>query len=72
MKREKTMTEDEHQHANRLIHETTRTFFSMPIIRGLVLLGEEALSRAKEEDKPILLSIGYSSCTVPCHGKGIV
>ena len=28
--------------------------------------GEEALQRAKEEDKPILLSIGYSSCHW-CH-----
>lgn len=28
--------------------------------------GEEALSRAKEEDKPILVSIGYSSCHW-CH-----
>src|SRR3954471_9937558 len=28
--------------------------------------GEEALSRAKEEDKPILLSIGYSACHW-CH-----
>ncbi len=28
--------------------------------------GEEALSRAKREDKPILLSIGYSSCHW-CH-----
>lgn len=28
--------------------------------------GEEALKRAKEEDKPILLSIGYSSCHW-CH-----
>ena len=28
--------------------------------------GEEALSRAKAEDKPILLSIGYSACHW-CH-----
>ncbi len=28
--------------------------------------GEEALSRARKEDKPILLSIGYSSCHW-CH-----
>ncbi len=28
--------------------------------------GEEALARAKKEDKPILLSIGYSSCHW-CH-----
>jgi len=28
--------------------------------------GEEALNRAKEEDKPIILSIGYSSCHW-CH-----
>ena len=28
--------------------------------------GEEALQRSKEEDKPILLSIGYSACHW-CH-----
>src|SRR5437879_9549744 len=28
--------------------------------------GEEALARAREEDKPILLSVGYSSCHW-CH-----
>src|SRR4028118_2382007 len=28
--------------------------------------GEEALTRAREEDKPILLSIGYSACHW-CH-----
>src|SRR3954466_12430543 len=28
--------------------------------------GEEALARAREEDKPILLSIGYSACHW-CH-----
>ena len=28
--------------------------------------GDEALSRAKAEDKPILLSIGYSACHW-CH-----
>src|SRR5207247_6647554 len=28
--------------------------------------GEEALSRAREEDKPVLLSIGYSACHW-CH-----
>ena len=28
--------------------------------------GEEALARAREEDRPILLSIGYSACHW-CH-----
>jgi hypothetical protein len=30
--------------------------------------GEEALSHARTEDKPILLSIGYSACHW-CHGS---
>jgi len=29
-------------------------------------VGEEALARAREEDKPILLSVGYSACHW-CH-----
>lgn len=34
--------------------------------RGLVPLGEEAFDRARAEDKPVFLSIGYSSCHW-CH-----
>ena len=34
--------------------------------RGLAPWGEEALARAREEDRPILLSIGYSACHW-CH-----
>ena len=34
--------------------------------RGLVPVGDDALSRSVDEDRPILLSIGYSACHW-CH-----
>ena len=35
--------------------------------------GGDAFAEARELDKPIFLSVGYSSChLVPRHGKGIV
>lgn len=34
--------------------------------RGLVSLGEEAVAKARREDKPIFLSIGYAACHW-CH-----
>jgi len=52
---------------NRLIHETSPYLLQHahnPV--DWHPWGEEALSRAKKEDKPILLSIGYSSCHW-CH-----
>ena len=52
---------------NRLIHETSPYLLQHahnPV--DWYPWGEEALSRAKREDKPILLSIGYSSCHW-CH-----
>ncbi|MBI4233825.1 MAG: thioredoxin domain-containing protein [Chloroflexi bacterium] len=52
---------------NRLIHETSpylRQHAENPV--DWYPWGEEAMRRAKEEDKPILLSIGYSACHW-CH-----
>jgi uncharacterized protein YyaL (SSP411 family) len=52
---------------NRLIHETSpylRQHAHNPV--DWYPWGEEALARAKAEDKPILLSIGYSACHW-CH-----
>ncbi|GIS95188.1 MAG: hypothetical protein CM1200mP22_24250 [Dehalococcoidia bacterium] len=35
--------------------------------------GDEALQKAKDEDKPILLSIGYSGLPlVSCNGTGVL
>jgi uncharacterized protein YyaL (SSP411 family) len=52
---------------NRLIHETSPYLLQHahnPV--DWYPWGEEALSRARHEDKPILLSIGYSACHW-CH-----
>ena len=57
----------EHSYTNRLLHETSPYLLQHahnPV--DWYPWGEEALSRAKKEDKPILLSIGYSSCHW-CH-----
>lgn len=56
-----------HQHTNRLIHETSpylRQHAHNPV--DWYPWGEEALSKARNEDKPIFLSIGYSACHW-CH-----
>ncbi len=56
-----------HKYTNRLIHETSpylRQHAHNPV--DWYPWGEEALARAKAEDKPILLSIGYSACHW-CH-----
>jgi uncharacterized protein len=53
--------------ANRLAHETSPYLLQHkdnPV--DWYAWGEEALSRAREEDRPILLSIGYSACHW-CH-----
>jgi uncharacterized protein YyaL (SSP411 family)/aryl-alcohol dehydrogenase-like predicted oxidoreductase len=55
------------QHTNRLIHETSPYLLQHahnPV--DWYPWGEEALRRATEENKPILLSIGYSACHW-CH-----
>jgi len=54
-------------HTNRLIHETSpylRQHAHNPV--DWYPWGEEALARARAEDKPIFLSIGYSACHW-CH-----
>ena len=56
-----------HQHTNRLIDETSPYLLQHahnPV--DWYGWGEEAFQKAKAEDKPILLSIGYSACHW-CH-----
>ncbi|MCG2614148.1 thioredoxin domain-containing protein [Terrimonas sp. NA20] len=56
-----------HQHTNHLINETSPYLLQHahnPV--QWYPWGEEALKRAKEEDKPILVSIGYAACHW-CH-----
>ena len=55
------------KHTNELIHETSpylRQHAHNPV--QWYPWGQEALQRAREQDKPILLSIGYSACHW-CH-----
>src|SRR5438128_10814655 len=57
----------EHNYTNRLINETSPYLLQHahnPV--DWYPWGPEALERAKSEDKPILLSIGYSACHW-CH-----
>ncbi len=57
----------EHKHTNRLIHATSPYLLQHahnPVDWNE--WGEEALARAKKENKPIFLSIGYSACHW-CH-----
>ncbi len=57
----------DHQQTNRLIHETSpylRQHAHNPV--DWYPWGKEALARARAEDKPIFLSIGYSACHW-CH-----
>ncbi len=57
----------EHKHTNRLIHETSPYLLQHahnPV--DWYAWGEEALARARTEDKPLFLSIGYSACHW-CH-----
>jgi uncharacterized protein YyaL (SSP411 family) len=58
---------DIHKHTNRLINETSPYLLQHahnPV--DWYPWGAEALRKAQEEDKPILLSIGYSACHW-CH-----
>src|SRR5438552_5360057 len=55
------------QHTNRLIHETSPYLLQHahnPV--DWYPWGDEAFQKAKSENKPILLSIGYSACHW-CH-----
>ena len=57
----------EHKHKNRLINETSPYLLQHahnPV--DWYPWGEEALAKARDEKKPILLSIGYSACHW-CH-----
>ena len=57
----------EFQHTNRLVNETSPYLLQHkhnPV--NWYPWGNEALAKAKAEDKPIFLSIGYSSCHW-CH-----
>ena len=57
----------EHKHTNRLQHETSPYLLQHahnPV--DWFAWGEEALAKARAENKPILLSIGYSACHW-CH-----
>jgi uncharacterized protein YyaL (SSP411 family) len=57
----------EHKHTNRLSKETSPYLLQHahnPV--DWYSWGEEAFARAREEDKPVLLSIGYSACHW-CH-----
>jgi hypothetical protein len=61
------MSEGGPRHTNRLIHSTSPYLLQHahnPV--DWHPWGEEALARARAEDKPILLSIGYSACHW-CH-----
>ena len=57
----------ESKHSNRLIHETSPYLLQHahnPV--DWFAWGEEAFAKAKADDKPVLLSIGYSACHW-CH-----
>ncbi len=57
----------QHAHTNRLVHEKSPYLLQHahnPV--DWYPWGEEALARARDEDKPIFLSIGYSTCHW-CH-----
>ena len=59
--------EQQHQYTNRLIHETSPYLLQHahnPV--DWYSWGEEALEKARRENKPILLSVGYSACHW-CH-----
>src|SRR5947207_15141576 len=62
-----TTSSTQHTHTNRLIHETSPYLLQHahnPV--DWYPWGEEALQKAKELDRPILLRIGYSACHW-CH-----
>ena len=56
-----------HAHSNRLIHESSpylQQHAHNPV--DWYPYGEEAFQKAKEEGKPVLVSIGYAACHW-CH-----
>ena len=55
------------KYTNNLINETSLICFSTRTIRSnWYAWGDEAFEKAKAEDKPVLVSIGYSACHW-CH-----
>ncbi len=61
------LTDGSHKHTNRLLYETSPYLLQHahnPV--DWYPWGEEALQKARSEDKPILLSVGYSACHW-CH-----
>ncbi len=61
------MSDIQHKHTNSLIHETSPYLLQHahnPV--DWYAWHDEALEKAKREDKPILLSVGYSACHW-CH-----
>ena len=61
------MSDASPRHTNRLIHETSPYLLQHahnPV--DWYPWGDEALNRARQQNKPILLSIGYSACHW-CH-----
>jgi len=59
--------EAEHKHTNKLIHETSPYLLQHahnPV--NWYPWGEEAFEKARSEDKPVFLSVGYSTCYW-CH-----
>src|SRR5438552_10038797 len=64
---ETTNPTSQYKHTNRLINETSPYLLQHahnPV--DWYPWGEEALQKAQQEDKPILLSVGYSACHW-CH-----
>ncbi len=64
---ENDIQSEEHKHTNSLINETSPYLLQHahnPV--DWYAWGEEAFERARQEDKPVLLSIGYSACHW-CH-----
>src|SRR5262252_5906194 len=64
---ETTNSTSQYKHTNRLINETSPYLLQhahTPV--DWYPWGEEALQKAQQEDKPILLSVGYSACHW-CH-----
>src|SRR3989475_9435972 len=62
-----TTSSTQHTHTNRLIHETSPYLLQHahnPV--DWYPWSEEAFSRARAENKPVLLSVGYSACHW-CH-----
>ena len=60
-------TQPDHEYTNQLIHETSPYLLQHahnPV--NWYSWGKDALQKAKEQDKPIFLSVGYSTCYW-CH-----